>query len=214
MLPYYQYPKSITIDNAEYVSGFYNNLYLVGIDDKENDTNLFTMGNHYWWHLEDSTFEMYYCQHKDALYWSPTLYCKKTQYYEIKSYYNNVDNFDYYLAIMFEDGSEIKLGCNINRSIVERAISLMQDINSSFLKPKLEKTTLYLDGKDYFRPTIYRISNDGLFTTGQSELIYYEDNIYVLDFHDGSNNTHNVYLFDNDINTYMVSLLKEYGLVS
>jgi hypothetical protein len=211
LLPYYQDPKSITIDDEEYVGGFYDNLYIVGIEYKESSSNLFTRDNHYWWHLDDSTFDMYYCRHIDSLNWFPALYCKKAQYDEIKSYYHNLDNFDYYLGIFLEDEKEVKLAENIDRSIIERAVSLVVDSVNGFTIG-YKKTSLKLDGKAYIRPTVYRRSKDGLFTTTHSEWIYYEDNLYVLDYADGSDGTYHLFLLDDDVNAYMVNLLKECGL--
>lgn len=217
LLPYYQDPKSITIDNEEYVSGFYDRLYLVGIEYKEFSSSLFTKGNHHWWHLEDSTFDMYYARHKDSLYWHPTLYCRKNQFDEIKNYYHNTDNFEYYLGLYLEDESAIKLAEGIDKNIIEQAISLIVDADNTVPSNPLKKynrTNFEFEGKECIRPSIYRRSNDGLFTTTRREWVYYEEKLYIS--YDGGiiNGSYNALVLEDDVNDYMVNLLKEYGLVS
>lgn len=213
LLPYYWDPKSITIDDKEYISGFYNGLYLVGIEFKEFSSSLFTSGNHHWWHLYDSTFDMYYCRHKDSLNWFPTLYCNKDQFDEVKDYYHNTDNFDYYLAIHLEDGTEKMLTEDVDKSIIEQAVSLIVDVDSAIPSKKYKRANFDFDGKNYIRPSIYRRSKDGLFTTTRREFIYYENNIYVRYVGGILNGSYNALVLDDDVNAYIVSLLKEYGIV-
>ena len=216
LVPYYRDPKSITIDGEEYVSGFYDNLHVVGLEYKESATCLFSTDTHYWWHLEDSMFDMYYCLHKESLYWNPALYCKKDQLEKLRNYYLDTDNFDCYIGLYLEDKEHIQVSDGTDREMAEQALAVIWDIEYSSpiaAKQKYQSKSLYLEEGNYRRPTIYRKSKDGLFSTTHLAWMYYEENIYVIDTFDGHDSTYDVYVIDSNLNSYIVSMLKRYGFV-
>lgn len=211
LLPYYQNPKKIVIEDVEYVSGFYDNLYVIGIEYKELSTSLFTIKNHHFWHLDDSPFDIYYGVHKEALTWNPILYCQKEEYDEVNAYYHNLDNFDYYIGLYLDKESIVKLDDNIDRGLIEKAVELAIADGNKRVKG-YQKLTLYLDGKNYTRPVVFRQSNDNIFTTTQSEWIFYENNLYKLEYLDGSNDKYHLFALDIDVNDYIASILNQYDL--
>lgn len=204
-------PGSIKIDGEEYVTGFYSDLFAVGVSYKENSTSLFTVVSYSWWHLEDSLFDIYYCQHEDALYWNPTLYCKKEQFEEIKAYYADAGNFDYYIGLYGEDA--VKLPEDINRTEAEKAIAIIRK-DDSYRRRFLSKVTYNINISDYERFIFNRESKDGLFTTAHESLIYYSQNIYLMDYEDGSKNVTHLYIPPNEVNEYLTGLLQEYNLIN
>ncbi len=213
LLPKYSDPKSVTIDGEKYVGNFYGDMY-ADLEYKEDETCLFETKYHYWWRLEDSTFDLYYCRNKESMLWFPALYCKKSQFNEIKSYYANPENYEYYIGLKDKGGQNHtqKLTGDLNGQILERAITFKNNATSSiFSKDKYQTATLYLDNVDYARPLLYRVSKDGIFTTLKSPWICYREKIYLLDYNDGRTDEYKVFVPDDEISDYMIKLLKDNG---
>ena len=77
-LPKYSDPESIDIDGETYMTGFYENLWVEGIVFSEDDIPNFETKYHIWWKVENAPFDMYCAQNKEALWWNPAIYCKKS----------------------------------------------------------------------------------------------------------------------------------------
>ena len=98
-LPKYSNPESIDIDGETYMTGFYENLWVEGIVFSEDDTPNFETEYHIWWKVENALFDLYCAQNKEALWWNPAIYCKKSQFDTVKNYYEDADNFNYYAGL-------------------------------------------------------------------------------------------------------------------
>lgn len=203
-------PSSIEIEGEEYVTGFYNNLFAVGVSYREPETCLFTKSPYSWWHLGDGLFDMYCCEHVDSMWWHPTLYCKKSQVEEVKNYYLDIENYDYYIGLY--GGEPIQLSDDLNRSNAENAISLILK-DDSYRRKTLRRVTYNITINEYERFIFYRKSKDGLFTTVHESLIYYQNNIYLMNYEDGSKNVTHLYIPPERFNEYLCSLLQEYNLI-
>lgn len=90
ILPKYSDPESMEIQGQKYVTGFYDNLWPVGITVSENEPAAFESKYHYWWKVENAPFDMYCAQNKEALYWKPAIYCKESQFEQVKAHYSNI----------------------------------------------------------------------------------------------------------------------------
>lgn len=202
-------PRSIEIDGEEYVTGFYDNLSVAGVSYRERETCLFTKPPYLWWHLEDELFDMYCCEHVDSMWWHPTLYCKKSQVEEVKNYYSDTENYYYYIGLY--GGEPVRLD-GIDRTNAENAISLILK-DDSYRRKNLRRVTYNITINEYERFIFHRESKDGLFTTVHESLIYYLNNVYLMDYEDGFKNVTHLYIPPKEFNEYMCSLLKEYNLV-
>ncbi len=170
-------PQSVVIDGTEYVTGFYKNLYIVGgIRYREKETSLFEQHNHYWWKLDGGNFDFYYALHKDSqtgdLLSSYTLYCQKSRFDEVKNYYGNSDNFDYYLVSGSENEKLIEDGAD--RNATENAVKYTLNAEKSI---KLKQTSFNAE-----RPSFSKKSKDGIFGFGK-EVVYYEGNLYFFNYY-------------------------------
>ena len=74
------------------MTGFYENLWVEGIVFGEDDIPDFETKYHIWWKVENAPFDMYCAQNKEALWWNPAIYCKKSQFDTVKNYYEDADN--------------------------------------------------------------------------------------------------------------------------
>lgn len=211
LLPKYSDPKSVTIDGEKYVGNFYGDMY-ANLEYKEDETCLFDTKYHYWWHLEDSTFDLYYCRNKESMLWFPALYCKKSQFEEIKSYYANPDNFEYYIGLEDKKGNKQtqKLTGDLNGELLERILSYEEKVKYPILS-KEKKDVLHLDYVDYVKPLVYRVSKDGLFSLGSGTWIYYQERVYYFDYMDGRTDEYKVYVPSDEISDYIIKLLKDNG---
>ena len=144
-LPKYSDPESIDIDGETYMTGFYENLWVEGIVFSEDDIPNFETKYHIWWKVENAPFDMYCAQNKEALYWNPTIYCKKNQFDTVKNYYADTNNFNYYTGLYGDSNkdSRIRLDGELNYSLLEEAIALNMQIEASSGKGHLtEKENL------------------------------------------------------------------------
>ncbi|MDE7076654.1 MAG: hypothetical protein K2O62_04970 [Clostridia bacterium] len=209
LLPKYRDPKSVTIDDEIYVGKFYGDMY-ARLEYKEDKTRLFETKYHYWWRLEDSTFDLYYCRNKESLLWDPALYCKKSQFEEIKSYYANPDNFDYYIGLedIHLNRQTQKLTGELNGELLEQILVYNKKVAYPLLT-KEKKDKLYLSGVDYVKPLVYRVSKDGLFSFGSGPWIYYKERVYYFDYMDGRTNEYKVYVPSDELSDYIIKLLKD-----
>lgn len=215
LLPKYRDPKSIEIDGVEYVTGFYEDLGFIGADYRENDTCLFESEYHYWWRLENSTFDFYYCRNKESLWWHPSLYCKKSEFKQIKEYYQNIDNFDYYVGETYKNGeSDRKIVTSADVETLEKIIYFGDNADYSFFNRKYERVKLNILDKDYKEPLIYRVSKDGLFVKNSANWIYWENKLYSLDYHDGSDYMTYAFPLDNELSSFAIEFLQSYGYIS
>ena len=202
-------PNSIEIDGEEYVTGFYDNLFVIGVEYREGDTCEFTMSPYQWWHMEDGVFDMYFCQHEDAMIWHPTLYCKKEQFEEVKNYYSNPENYDYFIGRSFEE--PIQLPDDLDRTKAENVISLILT-NESYRNKTLTRVTYKITINDYKRFVFFKQSKDGLFETANEDIIYYQKNIYLMIYEDGAKDVTHLFIPPDEFSEYLSGLLKEYNL--
>lgn len=211
LLPKYSDPKSMEIDGEIYVTGFYDNLWPDGITVGEDEPAAFESKYHNWWKVENAPFDMYCAQNKEALYWNPTIYCKESQYDEVKDYYSNAENYNYYIGRYLEDDTSVLLGEN-DEEYAERAVKFIMELDNAFGAGGIfdpfedRKVTFNVELFDWDRVTIYRVSKDGFFTTLHMELAIYDGGLYRYSSYDEKNMQTTFYRFDEDVSEYMVAL--------
>ena len=208
-------PDSMEIDGETYVKGFYGDLYVVGIAYRESQTAEFESTNHYWWNVEGAPFELYCAQNKEAMLWNPTVYCKQSEYEEVKAYYADVSNYDYYIGGWEEGEPRIQLSESDGTDYAERAIQFKDGITGSIFD-KNNKRLVTVDGVDWFdwyRAVIYHVSKDGLFTTERSEWAICNDNLYIAYDSDDDKHQTTFYYPDEDVSNHIVALFKKYQII-
>ncbi|MCD8309513.1 MAG: hypothetical protein LUD19_06635 [Clostridia bacterium] len=211
-------PDSVEIDGSTYVNGFYDDLYFSGFAYREYDTASFETDNHYWWKVEEAPFEMYCAQHKEKSWWSPVAYCKENELDAVTAYYADIANYDYYIGIYADDTAQILLDSDVNTALLESAISKNIELDNAtgvggiFDPYKDIKITISYGDRAGIQPVLYRVSNDGLFTTVQSEWIIYDNNFYIFGVYDGSSDTYSAYKIDEEASEYIIGLFSIYGL--
>ena len=223
-LPKYSDPDSIDIDGETYMAGFYENLWVEGIVFGEDDILDFETKYHIWWKVENAPFDMYCAQNKEALYWNPTIYCKKNQFDTVKNYYADTNNFNYYTGLYGDSNkdSRIRLDGELNYSLLEEAIALNMQIEASSGKGHLtEKENLsdieiHIPSDEILpiQPVLYRVSKDGFFTTIQNSWIVTKNAVYIEGKYDGeTEQSYTAYKISSESNEYILKLLSENDIV-
>ena len=223
-LPKYSNPESIDIDGETYMTGFYENLWVEGIVFSEDDIPNFETKYHIWWKVENAPFDMYCAQNKEALYWNPTIYCKKNQFDTVKNYYADTNNFNYYTGLYGDSNkdSRIRLDGELNYSLLEEAIALNMQIEASSGKGHLtEKENLsdieiHIPSDEILpiQPVLYRVSKDGFFTTIQNSWIVTKNAVYIEGMYDGeTEQSYTAYKISSEANEYILKLLFEHDIV-
>ena len=223
-LPKYSDPESIDIDGETYMTGFYENLWVEGIVFSEDDIPNFETKYHIWWKVENAPFDMYCAQNKEALYWNPTIYCKKNQFDTVKNYYADTNNFNYYTGLYGDSNkdSRIRLDGELNYSLLEEAIALNMQIEASSGKGHLtEKENLsdieiHIPSDEILpiQPVLYRVSKDGFFTTIQNSWIVTKNAVYIEGMYDGeTEQSYTAYKISREANEYILKLLFEHDIV-
>ena len=223
-LPKYSDPESIDIDGETYMTGFYENLWVEGIVFSEDDIPNFETKYHIWWKVENAPFDMYCAQNMEALYWNPTIYCKKNQFDTVKNYYADTNNFNYYTGLYGDSNkdSRIRLDGELNYSLLEEAIALNMQIEASSGKGHLtEKENLsdieiHIPSDEILpiQPVLYRVSKDGFFTTIQNSWIVTKNAVYIEGMYDGeTEQSYTVYKISSEANEYILKLLFEHDIV-
>ena len=223
-LPKYSDPESIDIDGETYMTGFYENLWVEGIVFSEDDIPNFETKYHIWWKVENAPFDMYCAQNKEALYWNPTIYCKKNQFDTVKNYYADTNNFNYYTGLYGDSNkdSRIRLDGELNYSLLEEAIALNMQIEASSGKGHLtEKENLsdieiHIPSDEILpiQPVLYRVSKDGFFTTIQNSWIVTKNAVYIEGMYDGeTEQSYTAYKISSEANEYILKLLFEHDIV-
>ena len=223
-LPKYSDPESIDIDGETYMTGFYENLWVEGIVFSEDDIPNFETKYHIWWKVENAPFDMYCAQNKEALYWNPTIYCKKNQFDTVKNYYADTNNFNYYTGLYGDSNkdSRIRLDGELNYSLLEEAIALNMQIEASSGKGHLtEKENLsdieiHIPSDEILpiQPVLYRVSKDGFFTTIQNSWIVTKNAVYIEGMYDGeTEQSYTAYKISSEASEYILKLLSENDIV-
>lgn len=223
-LPKYSNPESIDIDGETYMTGFYENLWVEGIVFGEDDIPDFETKYHIWWKVENAPFDMYCAQNKEALYWNPTIYCKKNQFDTVKNYYADTNNFNYYTGLYGDSNkdSRIRLDGELNYSLLEEAIALNMQIEASSGKGHLtEKENLsdieiHIPSDEILpiQPVLYRVSKDGFFTTIQNSWIVTKNAVYIEGMYDReTEQSYTAYKISSEANECILKLLSENGII-
>ena len=218
ILPKYSDPESMEIQGQKYVTGFYDNLWPVGITVSENEPAAFESKYHYWWKVENAPFDMYCAQNKEALYWKPAIYCKESQFEQVKAHYSNALNYNYYIGRYLEDDTSVLLDKN-DEEYAERAIKFIIDLDSTFGVGGLfdpfedRKVTFNIELLDWDRVTIYRVSKDGFFTTLHMELAIYDGELSRYSSYDEEKRQTTFYSFDDDVSKHMVRLFNNLNVL-
>ena len=111
------------------------------------------------------------------------IYCKESQFEQVKAHYSNPSNYNYYIGRYLEDDTSVLLDKN-DEEYAERAIKFLIDLDSTFGVGGIfdpfedRKITVDVEFLDWDRVTIYRISKDGFFTTLHMELAIYNGTLY------------------------------------
>ena len=218
LLPKYRDPKSMDIDGKTYVTGFYKNLWTNGIPYREDETADFESRYHHWWKVEGTPFDLYCAENKEALIWAPAVYCAEEQFDAAKAYYESAVNYDYYIGIYLEDDEHVEVQDG-NRQLLERAVStIMQFEDEKFVGGLFDpykdyKVEYDVEFLDWLRPTAYRVSKDGLFTTIHLELAIYNDRLYIPGATTEDNLSSFYDIFDDETSDYITSLFKQYNFL-
>lgn len=219
-LPYYRAPSKITVDGITYVKFEPRLLYVLGLQGHDESTALFRRNNHNWWRLKNGPFDMYYAQHTDAQFWRPVLFFREGQKKIVAAYYENTDNFTYYIGRYYDENGDIpsvRKDDNVILEALKKTEKLEKFIlageNDKFVsmeQKKFRNGAFVWEHSEIF--TIYRNSNDGLFCTLHARWSYYDGIVYRWDSWLDETNELIVKTLPDDENEYIVSLLKEYRL--
>ena len=209
-------PKSVKIDGKTYVTGFYENLWTDGIPYLREEPADYESKTHQWWKLRDTPFDMYCAEHKEALIWQPAVYCLEGQYDKAKAYYKDPQNYDYYIGIYLDDDNHVK--ADGDRRLLEEVVSAAMQFEQTALRggvfdPYRDKKVTYgVAWLEWQRPTVYRVSRDGLFTTIHLELAIYDGKLLIP--HTGGESESAFYdLFPEEAGSYVIELFYKYGII-
>ena len=166
-------PNEVTIGDKTYKTGFYkyygDNLHVLGIKVRDFYTSEHQEGKYHFWKFEHPTYQMYFGENEDSLIWNPTLYCLSTELKDAKQFYSNLDNYSYYIGEWSNEETFTKVEDKKYYSAIEAAIKTM--VTQPFSRRKKDK----LDAFALDRITVFRQSNDDLFTTTREEFLYSEE---------------------------------------
>lgn len=166
-------PNSVTIDGKIYKTGFYkyygSDLHVLNIKARDFSTSEHKEGKYHFWKFENDKYQMYFGENEDSLVWNPTLYCLNTELRDAKQFYSDLDNFSYYIGEWSNEETFEKVEDDKYYSAIEAAIKTM--VTQPFTRRKKDK----IDLTTLDRLTVFRQSNDGLFTTAREEFLYGEE---------------------------------------
>ncbi len=204
-------PPSVVIDGTEYVTDFYGNLYIVGgIRYQDKETSLFEQSNHYWWKLEGADFDFYYALHKDSqtgdIPNAYTVYCPKSRFDEVKNYYENADNFHYYLES--STANKIAIEDVADRNAIESAINYTLKAEKTIKSKQISFDAEAIMNAD--RLSFFKKSKDGIFGFGK-EVIYYQGDLYFFDYYKGTKAYLSV--IDKTTNSVLKNLFAKYEII-
>ena len=223
LLPRYGFPARTEIGGRTFVSGFYEDLWPVGIVFGEDDPPTFETEYYLWWKVEGGPFELYCAQNKEALYWNPAVYCREDEFEEVKNYYADAGHFDYFIGLYGDSGgdSRIRLGDDADRILLEKAVSLNMRIEADSGKgvfgEKLDwsdrKVLIPFEERAAVQPVLYRMSRDGFFTTVQNDWIVADGSVYIFGGYDGETDCYEACRIDGETDRYLMELFQKYGLM-
>ena len=202
-------PNSVTIDGKIYKTGFYkyygSDLHVLGIKARDFSTSEHREGKFHYWKFDHPTYEMYFGENEESELWSPTLYCLNTELREAKQFYSDLDNYSYYIGEWSEEDSFAKVEDEKYYPAIEAAIKIM--VTQPFSRRKKDK----LDPFSLDRMTLFRQSNDNLFTTTRDEFLYDEELgfVYLGVYYDDSGDCV-YYTFSKENNELLTELYKSY----
>ena len=170
-------PNSVTIGGKTYKTGFYkyygSDLHVLGIEPRDFSTSEHKEGKYCFWKFNHPTYQMYFGELEDTQFWNPTLYCLTTELKAAKQFYSDLDNFSYYIGEWDHKETFVKVEEEKYHPAIEQAIKVM--VTTPFSRRKKDQ----IDFKSLDRVTVFRQSNDGLFTTTRSTFFYLEETGFV-----------------------------------
>ena len=203
-------PKSsITINGDVYKTGFYkyygDDLHILGLEAKDISTAEVNQGKYHYWKLEGQKYPFYYGVHEDSLTWSPALYCITSKLLEAKKYYADLDNYDYYIGTYSNEDSYIKVEDEKYFDAIEHAIKVM--VTTPFSRKQNKK----IDLNAFEKLTLFRVSNDNLFTSTRDQFLYSEETgfVYLSAYFDDTEDAV-YYTFTKENNELLSELYKTY----
>lgn len=198
-------PNSVTINGDTYKTGFYkyygDNLHVLGIESRDFSTSEHQEGKYHFWKFEHKTYHMYFGEHEDTVLWNPTLYCLSTELKDAKQFYSDLENYSYYIGEWSKEETFLKVEDEKYHSAIEQAIKTM--VTKPFSRRKRTKLELSFDD----RLTVFRMSNDGLFTTTRDEFFYVEElGVIYLETYFADSGDCIYYTFSKENNELLVDL--------
>ena len=205
-------PSELKYNNFVYVTNFYTygdkakeNYFVAGLSKPEEDP-IYKKGEWDFWQTNKFGFDCLYGVNREAISWSPTLYCKKDEAGELKDFYRFKGTYDYYFGIRYSeenDKNKILLSDDSYNNVFDSFI----DIIMGESKP----STITISDQNFSEQlTCGKESKDGLFATYKEELLSYENAIYITKYHGGSKNTITLYdLKEDGKKLYSLFLEKE-----
>ena len=202
-------PNSVTIDGKTYKTGFYkyygDDLHILGIKPRGFSTSEHQKGRYHYWKFDHPTYHMYFGETEDSQVWLPTLYCLSTELKEAKQFYSDLDNFSYYIGEWNQEEAFVKVEDEKYHPAIEQAIKVM--VTTPFSRRKKDR----IDFASIDRVTVFRQSNDGLFTTTRSEFLYTEETGFVyLDSFYSDNGDCIYYTVSKENNELLTELYKSF----
>ena len=218
-------PKSIVIDGEKYVSGFYDGLLTTEHRYLGNTPCSFRTDDSYeWWSYDDTAYKLYCCEHEDSMVWSPDIYCKESQFDEVKAYYQSAESFDYYFSTGNGKDNKVKIPDTESKEVLNEIVEyfVKKSKNSKydpFANSGYTTVKYDLETWDYIQVKPFKISVDGIFVTTHGKGFYYsDDQLYALKGSSGisgafgADNTKTFYLLEGEKYEYLLSLFKSIAL--
>ncbi len=203
LIPGYSDPSSLTVDGKKYITGFYDDLYALN-DELDFSTSSFVEGNFHWWVYEgNEPFDMYFCEHKEAIMWKPTFYVLESQFNDAKEYYKNINNFKYYMSeYSQEDYYEVSGNDVVFEYVVQTILHNNVGNHSERLKIQIDS--------EFEQISFFRQSNGGLFITTK-EVNYVVDGVfYVREMLDGQTGLFTVIKFSDEYNFEIMRVVNSF----
>ena len=202
-------PNSVTIDGKTYKTGFYkcygSNLHVLGIEARDFSTSEHREGRYHFWKFNHPTYQMYFGELEDTQFWNPTLYCLNTELKAAKQFYSDLDNYSYYIGEWSQEETYVKVEDEKYHAAIEQAIKVM--VTTPFSRRKKDQ----IDFTSLDRVTVFRQSNDGLFTTTRNEFFYKEEVGFVyLDTYFADSGDCIYYTFSKENTELLIELYKSY----
>ena len=202
-------PNSVTIDGKTYKTGFYkcygSNLHVLGIEARDFSTSEHREGRYHFWKFNHPTYQMYFGELEDTQFWNPTLYCLSTELKAAKQFYSDLDNYSYYIGDWSKEETFVKVEETKYHPAIEQAIKVM--VTTPFSRRKKDQ----IDFTSLDMVTVFRQSNDGLFTTTRNEFFYKEEVGFVyLDTYFADSGDCIYYTFSKENTELLIELYKSY----